>query len=52
MQSVTASSSKDEILSTACELTDHQAATIEQLQAQTRLLGLALAVAVAWHLLT
>jgi len=51
MDSITASSTKAEILSAACELTDHQAATIEQLQQQSRILWAALALALAWQLL-
>lgn len=51
MDSITASSTKAEILSAACELTDHQAATIERLQQEQRLLWAVLAVLTAWALL-
>ena len=51
MSSITTSSSKDEILSAACELTDHQAATIDQLQQQVKILWFALALALAWQVL-
>ena len=52
MSSITTSSSKDEIISAACELTDHQAATISRLQQEQRLLWAALAVLTAWALLS
>ena len=48
---ITTSTSKDEIISAACELTDHQAATISRLQQEQRLLWAALAVLTAWALL-
>ena len=48
---ITTSTSKDEIISAACELTDHQAATIERLQHQQQLLWAALAALAAWALL-
>ena len=47
----TTSSSKDEIISAACELTDHQAATISRLQQEQRLLWAALASLLAWQVL-
>ena len=52
MSSITTSSSKHEIISAACELTDHQAATISRLQQEQRLLWAALAVLTAWALLS
>jgi hypothetical protein len=52
MSSITASSSKDEIISAACELTDHQAATISRLRQEQRLLWAALAALTAWALLS
>lgn len=48
---ITDRSSKPEIISAALELTDHQAATIERLQQQQRILWAALAVLTAWALL-
>ena len=44
--------SKAEIISAALELTDHQAETISQLQQQAKLLWLALALAIAWQVIT
>ena len=44
--------SKAEIISAALELTDHQAETISQLQQQAKLLWLALALALAWQVIT
>ena len=43
MQTITERASKPEIISAALELTDHQAATIERLQQQQRILWAALA---------
>jgi len=51
MQTITERASKPEIISAALELTDHQAATIERLQQQSRILWAALALALAWQLL-
>ncbi len=48
---ITDRSSKPEIISAALELTDHQAATIERLQQQQRILWAAVAVLTAWTLL-
>lgn len=48
---ITTSTSKDEIISAACELTDHQAATIGRLQQEARVLWFALALALAWQVL-
>lgn len=47
---ITDRSSKPEIISAALELTDHQAATIERLQQQQRILFLALALLTLWTL--
>jgi len=44
--------SKAEIISAALELTDHQAETISQLQQQAKLLWFALALAIAWQVIT
>jgi len=52
MSSITTGSSKDEIISAACELTDHQAAIISRLQQEQRLLWAALAALTAWALLS
>jgi hypothetical protein len=52
MPSITTSSSKDEIISAACELTDHQAATISRLHKEQQLLWSALAALTAWALLS
>lgn len=51
MQSITERASKAEILSASLELTDSQAATIERLQQQQRILWAALAALTAWTLL-
>lgn len=51
MQSITERASKAEILSASLELADHQAATIERLQQQQRILWAAVAVLTAWTLL-
>ena len=51
MDSITSSSTKAEILSAACELTDQQAATIDRLQQQSRILWFSLAVALAWQVI-
>ena len=48
---ITERTSKPEIISAALELTDHQAATIERLQQQQRILWAALAALTAWALL-
>jgi len=51
MATITERSSKPEIITAALELTDHQAATIERLQQQQRILWAAVAVLTAWTLL-
>ena len=51
MQTITERASKPEIISAALELTDQQAATIERLQQQQRILWAALAALTAWALL-
>lgn len=51
MQTITERASKAEIISASLELTDQQAATIERLQQQSRILWAALALALAWQLL-
>lgn len=51
MATITERSSKPEIITAALELTDHQAATIERLQQQQRILWAAVAVLTAWALL-
>lgn len=51
METITDRSSKPEIISAALELTDSQAATIERLQQQQRILWAALAALTAWALL-
>lgn len=51
MVTITEKSTKPEIISAALELTDHQAATIERLQQQQRILWAALAALTAWALL-
>jgi hypothetical protein len=48
---ITDRSSKAEIVSAALELTDHQAATIERLHQQQRILWAAVAALTAWALL-
>ena len=48
---ITDRSSKPEIITAALELTDNQAATIDQLRAERRILWAALAVLAAWTLL-
>lgn len=48
---ITNTATKAEIISNACEAIDHQAATIERLQQQSRILWAALALALAWQLL-
>jgi hypothetical protein len=48
---ITDRSSKPEIISAALELTDHQAATIERLQQQQRILWATLAALTVWALL-
>ncbi len=50
MQTITERASKAEIISASLELTDHQAATIERLQQQQRILFVALAVLTLWTL--
>ena len=52
MNNITEQTSKAEIISAALELTDHQAETIEQLRQQSRLLWFALALALAWQVIT
>lgn len=51
MPNITERSSKAEIVSAALELTDSQAAAIDQLQAQAKILWLALGLSLAWQLL-
>ena len=51
MQTITERASKAEILSASLELTDYQAATIERLRQQQRILWAALAALTAWALL-
>jgi len=51
MTSITAQATKAEIITSACEAIDHQAATIERLQQQSRILWAALALSLAWQLL-
>ena len=51
MDTITASSTKAEIVSAACELADHQAVTIARLQEEQRLLWAVLAALAAWALL-
>lgn len=48
---ITNTATKAEIISNACEAIDHQAATIERLQQQQRILWAALAALTAWALL-
>ena len=48
---ITDRSSKPEIISAALELTDHQAATIERLQQQQRILFAAITALAVWALI-
>ena len=48
---ITDRSSKPEIISAALELTDYQAATIERLQQQQRILFAAIAALAVWALI-
>ena len=48
---ITNTATKAEIISNACEAIDNQAATIERLQQQSRILWAALALSLAWQLL-
>jgi hypothetical protein len=45
---ITERTSKAEIISAACELTDSQASTIDRLRQQQTVLAVCLAVLVAW----
>jgi len=51
MTSISEQSNKAEIISAACEIVDDQAATIEQLRQQSRLLWFSLALALAWQVM-
>ena len=51
MHAITNTATKAEIISNACEAIDYQAATIERLQQQQRILWAALAALTAWALL-